>query len=89
MKKNPVKANTVIKDIKVKKKSPSKTIDIEAAAAVYGMNIFQLIAALNNPVLWEIIGGEVVGGGEAGRGPVAAIHEYLLGYAAKVKKKSK
>lgn len=87
MKKNPVKANTVITDIEVKKKSPSKTTPLEAAAAVFGMNIYQLIAAMNNPVLWEIIGGEVIGGGE-GR-PAAAIHAYLQDYAAKANKKSK
>ncbi|MCL4427815.1 MAG: hypothetical protein M1276_02305 [Deltaproteobacteria bacterium] len=81
-----IKAKT---DIKVKKKSPSNTTPLEALAVAYDITIFQAISAIGNPVLWEIIGGEVIGGGEAERGPAAAIHEYLQGYAAKAKKKSK
>ncbi len=74
---------------KVKKKSPSKITPIEAFANAYNITIFQAIAAIGNPVLWEIIGGEVIGGGETERGPALAIHEYIQKYAAKVNKKSK
>lgn len=81
--------NPPVTAIKVKKKSPSKTTPLEALAHAYNITIFQAIAAIGNPVLWEIIGGEVIGGGEAERGPALAIHEYMQKYAAKANKKSK
>ena len=74
---------------KVKKKSPSKITPLEAFAKAYRITIFQAIAAIGNPVLWEIIGGEVIGGGEAEQGSAAAVHEYMQKYAAKANKKSK
>lgn len=56
---------------KIKRKSPSRITSIEMLARVLGLTVPQVIAAINNPVLWELIGG-----GYGNRGlPVMALTE--------------
>jgi hypothetical protein len=74
---------------RIKKKSPSKITPLEALARAYDITIFQVIAATNHPGLWEVIEGEVIGGGEAKPAAAQAIHEYLQKYAAKAKSSNK
>lgn len=40
-----------------KPKGPANITPLEAAARAYGVTIYDLIAAIRNPVIWEKIGG--------------------------------